>query len=454
MSAVTSYLNRSFTIHAALAWLWQVLVLLVLGAHFYRADMYGLVLCVAGVLVFSCSTSRWKQYAVAFFLLWGMLEWGHSAYILARMRLDMGLPWMRAAAILLVVALLTGLSAQWAFARLRASSADNAAEGRARFQALVFMASFLALFFLRLASPMQFLLLERYIPQFGGVQIFFAAWYAAFVAGLLADPKHSRKFRRRIWLVFGLIFFAQFFLGLLGLDKMLLTGKLHVPVPAFIIFAPLFRESFSMMPIIVLVATVLAGSAWCSHLCYFGPFDGILSGNKAVAAPGPALSAALKYGRMGMLVAGALGAYALGRLGLDMRAIVSIAIVYAFVSLAIMAWFSRKQHAMVHCTTFCPMGLLVNWLGRLNPWRIRVDTQRCNACGACEKVCRYYAITPESRAQGKTLSRCSLCRDCLGVCGQKALFLRCPGLSASHSHALFVGIVSVLHGIFLNVAMV
>lgn len=451
MKEIRNFFDRSFTLGQSLAWVGLAIAVATLGAHFYRAGEYGIVLCAGGMLFFLCANSAWKQYAVAFFLLWGMLEWGESAYALAKFRTQLGLPWVRGGAILIAVALVTGLAGRYAFSRARDK---DSGPSPAFFQGIVFMATFLALFYLRQSVKMNFLLLERYLPLLGSVQIFLAAWYAAFIGGKLVDPRQSRKTRRVVWLVFGIIFFAQFFLGVAGVDRMLLTGKLHVPIPAFIIFAPIFRDAMSMMPVIVLVATLLAGSSWCSMLCYFGPFDALAAGGKAVR-PYPAfLRAALQYGRLFILVTGSLAALGLRAWGLSTSGAISIAVVYAVLSLLIMAVFSKKYAGMAHCTTACPLGLLANILGRLSPWRVRVSTSSCDNCGACDKICKYSAITPESRARGKTLLRCSLCRDCISICKNKAIFLYFPGLSPQAAWLALVGLTTVLHALFLSVAMV
>lgn len=453
MNAVSAYCNRTFTLGQCFAWLGLAVALLTLGAHFYRSGEYGIVACAAGALVFMCLESRWKQYAVAFFLLWGMLEWGESAMRLAVTRMGFGMPWMRGAGIIGAVALVTGLAGWGALLRARRLDAGRE-DSTAFFQGAVFICVFLALFYLRRGAKMDFLLLERYLPIIGSVQIFFASWYAAFIAGRLADHKKSRQTRRLVWLIFACVFFLQFFLGALGFDKMLLTGKLHVPIPAFIVYAPIFRESFSMMPAIVLAATLLAGSAWCSMLCYFGPFDSLAAGAKA-ARPYPAWAVMLqRYGRPATLVLGSLLAFLLGRAGLSYAMAASLAAAFAFFSLLLMALVSRRWMGMFHCTAFCPMGLVVNLLGRVSPWRIRVDRDSCDNCQACEKICKYSAITHESRQEGKTLLRCSLCRDCIGACKSKAVYVHFPGLGRDAAWKVFVGLVTALHVLFFSIAMV
>ena len=68
---IRRYLDTSFTLGQSLSWFWTLIVLALLGAHFYRASDYGMVLCTAGMLVLRCSPLAWKRWAAGFFLLWG-----------------------------------------------------------------------------------------------------------------------------------------------------------------------------------------------------------------------------------------------------------------------------------------------------------------------------------------------------------------------------------------------
>lgn len=64
------------------------LMLIALGAHFYRAGDEGMVLGAAGMLLFRGGSAAWKRHAVALFLSWGALERALSAQTpaLTRMR--------------------------------------------------------------------------------------------------------------------------------------------------------------------------------------------------------------------------------------------------------------------------------------------------------------------------------------------------------------------------------
>lgn len=178
MTETQKYSSPSFTLRQRLAWIWVGLMVLLLGAHFYRANEYGIMLCAGGIFLFLCSQSAWKRHAAAFFLLWGMLEWLHSTYYLVIMRQHMGLPWIRAAVILAAVSFITGMAAAYA-SQTASRIAEKRSEANALFRGIVFICIFLILFYLRLTGKINFLLLERFSPVYGSVEIFFVSWCGA-----------------------------------------------------------------------------------------------------------------------------------------------------------------------------------------------------------------------------------------------------------------------------------
>lgn len=454
IQAIRNQLNRSFTLGQCLSWWGLTLILIVLGAHFYRAGQYGLTLCSFGFLAFNSTHSAWKKYVVAFFLICGAMEWSRTVYNLILIRQQFGLPWLRGALILSIVASLTAFSGYFAYVR---AGKMRKADDKPLFMAVVFTLTFMLLWLMTTnQGAANLLILERYYPVWGRVQIFFASWYAAYIAARLIDPKTSRRARKKAWLIFSCIFFGQLILGLIGWDKMLMTGKLHIPVPAFIALAPVYRGEISFfMPILLLFSIIFTGASWCSFLCYFGAFDALAATGAKKDKPLPkVLSSALKYGRPASLLIGVATA-ALLRLGGATWLTVTIAVtVFILASFLIMFTISKKYSSMVHCTAFCPIGLIVNLVGRISPWRVKVDTDLCNDCGACEKVCDYRAINRESRQQGKTNFRCSTCRDCLGRCATKAIYLSNPLIPNRFSELVFVATVTVLHVLFLCAARV
>jgi polyferredoxin len=106
---------------------------------------------------------------------------------------------------------------------------------------------------------------------------------------------------------------------------------------------------------------------------------------------------------------------------------------------------------MTHCTTYCPMGLLANIFGRINPWRIRIRPACCS-CGICTRSCRYAALTARDIAGGKAGLGCTLCGDCIAACPHGHLHYRFPGLSEETARSAFIVVIVALHAVFLGVA--
>ena len=168
----------------------------------------------------------------------------------------------------------------------------------------------------------------------------------------------------------------------------------------------------------------------------------------------PAIHAALRYGRVATLIAGVVTAVVLRLLGAELTVALGAIFLFALGGLLAMALLSRRYGSMLHCTTYCSLGLSVNILGKLSPWRIRINREACDGCGACERVCAYRAITPQSRENGTTLLRCSLCRDCVNACPHGAIHIHGCFMPKAVSHYVFVGLLVLLHIIFFMTARV
>ena len=76
------------------------------------------------------------------------------------------------------------------------------------------------------------LLMERLIPAGGWIQVVIAVIYGALLCYKMQDRKERPKWRTRAWLLFSIVFFGQLLLGILVNPVFLMTGKLHLPVPA------------------------------------------------------------------------------------------------------------------------------------------------------------------------------------------------------------------------------
>ena len=205
------------------------------------------------------------------------------------------------------------------------------------------------------------------------------------------------------------------------------------------------------MPILLGVSLLLVGPAWCSHLCYIGAWDDRLARlhdgrPKPLPAWAPRLRAAL-------LAAAVAVPLALRALGAPWTLALGLAAVFGVLGVLVMAVYSRASGTMVHCTAWCPIGLLNNLIGRILPWRIGI-AQSCTRCGLCSKACRYNALTRVDLERGRPALSCSLCGDCLPRCPHGHLGYRFPGLDQERARQVFVTLAASLHAVFLAVARI
>jgi polyferredoxin len=291
------------------------------------------------------------------------------------------------------------------------------------------------------------LLLERFVPGSGLIEVALLSLYAAWITRVYLKARSTARLRTRIWLLFSAVFFLQFGLGLAGVEHCLMTGKLHLPIPALILAGPIYRGGGFFMPILFVSTVLLVGAAWCSHLCYIGSWDNALARRGRVRDNPPWWKSA----RGGILAAVILGALIFRWMGFTGGAAAAKALSYGFTGVVVMFLFSRRRGTMVHCTVYCPIGLLADWIGRLNPFRIKFDPA-CDDCGACNRSCRYNALADPDIRKRKPGISCTLCGDCLSSCPKSALRYAFFGLAPESARTVFVVTALTLHAVFLGVA--
>jgi hypothetical protein len=279
-------------------------------AHHSRGGEPGLVgmwLTVPFVLFFR---KRWADRVVQVMMIAGAYEWYLTIDRIIEIRQLVGLPYTRMAIILGGVALFTALSGlvlETRGRKKRFSEHDATAAGLSAF----FLASAL-LIPVQVFVDLEGILLERFLVAGGWWEAFVLAFYAGWLADKLREPRMIKKLRPRVWLIFSGIFFTQLLLGLMGFEKFLMTGKLHLPVPALIAAGPIFRGGGLFMAILFSASVLLVGPAWCSWLCYIGAWDDRFA--RLRKKPG-ALPGWRPWMRIIVLVVVMGVAFALGRLG-------------------------------------------------------------------------------------------------------------------------------------------
>lgn len=294
------------------------------------------------------------------------------------------------------------------------------------------------------------LLAERFLPGAGWGEAVLLALYAAWVLRQMIDVRRSALWRRRIWALFSIVFFAQLVLGMAGFEKFLMTGNLHIPVPAMIVGGPVFRGHGLFMPVLFSITVLLVGPAWCSYLCYIGAWDSGFAHLKKRPTELPRWRRPARAVILVVVVGTALG---LRWAGVSTVVAAACGIAFGLFGVGVMAIWSRRTGAMAHCLSYCPIGWLATVMGKISPFRLRIGSE-CNACGACTVLCRYDALGAEDIERRRPGWSCTLCGDCLRACRERFIEYRFLGLRGERARVVFLVLVVSLHATFLGVARI
>lgn len=242
-------------------------------------------------------------------------------------------------------------------------------------------------------------------------------------------------------------------------------------------FAPAVASASIAIIALQIVLALLFGRIYCSAICPLGIFQDCVSklrprkkhpyrhwhlGRAAIAAKyavavlwlaslifgvGALWSAIDPYGIFGRIAADlfapaidwllgstqiAAAAHDVLPAGLAVASIAAAA-VYAVI-IAAFAFFSGRGY----CSVVCPVGTILGIFGRFSLFGMRIDSQKCRRCHACEKRCKMHCIgipsakTPQSGGTKPAIdaSRCISCFNCLSSCkfGALSYGLRCKSM--------------------------
>jgi len=221
--------------------------------------------------------------------------------------------------------------------------------------------------------------------------------------------------------------------------------------------------------IIVLILAVFFGRVYCSSVCPIGTFQDITYNisNKITGGRFFSWSKEFKWLRysiliitilsipvLGMLVVGLLDPFSnFGRiltnlirpllflmnniLALILESIgsyiiypvdimeFSIAgILFSLIILSTLLLMSVKR-GRLFCNTICPVGTFLGLISRVAIFKIKINEDKCDSCGACATVCKAECIKDDSKEID--FERCVVCFNCISECPTSAInFYKVP----------------------------
>lgn len=418
---------------------------ILLAAHFLRSGDISPAFAIMGSIVLIFLKRRWSRYISAIILSAGIAVWIITAAVSIQQRIAADAPWIRLTLIMSLVIsffILTSFSCFKSVKNIKERDTDWWAGAAALLTVILLITG-------RWKAPYQVIIFDRFIPGSGMAEIVFLGIYSGFITELFLTLKNTSKLRVRIWAGFSVIFFLQFLLGISGIDQFLMTGNLHIPVPAVIVGGPVFRGNGFFMMILFFATIAAAGPAWCSYFCYFGAWDNVAARSAVKCGSIPAKNIIIRILILAIII---LTAYLL-RLFSVPEIAAAAAICFGLTGLIIMRVSSAKRGVMMHCTSYCPIGLIAALAGKISPFRMRIE-KTCSSCMACSKVCRYGALGHDEIISRKPGFTCTLCGDCVNVCHNNSIRYSFHGLSQKTARALFTVIVVSIHAVFLGFARI
>ncbi len=223
--------------------------------------------------------------------------------------------------------------------------------------------------------------------------------------------------------------------------------------------------SISSMLVIVLVAAVLLGRAFCSWGCFYGGWDDATSRIKARPVI-KKINTSFKYFSFAMLILMALWsaesllpqycnwlcpfkAVTEGEKIVDATTLIKNIIFYTlFIALCIVLPILTKKR--IQCATFCPMGALMSLFNKINIFEVALDEEKCKKCNKCVSKCPLMAINKNH----KPSMTCAKCGHCIDNCPSEALNYHIRGtsakVSASTARVIFLYLAFSFMVIFLG----
>ncbi|MBU0547913.1 MAG: 4Fe-4S binding protein [Candidatus Omnitrophica bacterium] len=73
------------------------------------------------------------------------------------------------------------------------------------------------------------------------------------------------------------------------------------------------------------------------------------------------------------------------------------------------------------CSLICPFGALVSLCGKVSPYKVTINKEKCTYCGKCQDLCPVFAIENKVSHEYKISNFCNRCGKCIDACPADAI---------------------------------
>lgn len=207
------------------------------------------------------------------------------------------------------------------------------------------------------------------------------------------------------------------------------------------------------MSVLWVFVAIIIGRAWCSWTCFYGGIDELCS----CILKKPVInikSFAFKFRDLPMAIliffllisfSYMIPAYCIWLCPfkitttfldktLFIRNLQIVLMILAGICLILLSFLAKKR---VFCSFLCPFSAWQSFWGKLNPFRIAIDMDKCSVCKKCIDVCPVYAIRFDEDKKIKISDYCNLCGSCRGACHDNAISYTVFGIKFQNIHSGF-----------------
>lgn len=93
-------------------------------------------------------------------------------------------------------------------------------------------------------------------------------------------------------------------------------------------------------------------------------------------------------------------------------------VIVALITLVVITFLSFRN-GRTWCNTICPVGTLLGFLAKFSWFKPVINSEKCIACGVCEKNCKASCINAKTKEID--YSRCVTCMNCIDKCKKGAI---------------------------------